>query len=317
MNSEYMKSIEIIRKELEEISRPFKIIEEDFIKQNSFVGMSKVLSEQLKIPKLDSILLNFQSVIGKVGSFDIIKDYVEKMKDPLQEIQKILSDSKITSRINGAQVEKLNQFYWVIPFEIEYEKLEEVLKIEDDTEFNNFVLEYFTNDKIKRIIEKISEKFQSADKRELMKQIEKAYLDGSYALCITALVTVMDGLTLDLITTDSKYQHLSYKAVDSMLEYINDAPLNEFGYELYLKVCILNNFYVKLYKYERHLKNNRKDILSRHLNSHGVKYLNNKIDCLRIFNAIYFCQEVLKETDMQDKFLRKENEKKFNIKNEN
>lgn len=317
MESEYMKSIEIIRKQLEEISRPFKIMEENFRKQNAFAEISKTLSEQLKIPKVDFILPNFQSVIGKVNNFDIIKDYVEKMQNPLHEIQKILSNSKIKSRINGAQVERLNQFYWVIPFEIEYEKLEEILKTKDEIEFNNFVVEYFTNDRIKRIIEKISDKFETVDKKELMKQIEKAYSNELYALCITSLITLMDGLTLDLITTDSECQHLSYKAVNSMLEYINEAPISEFGYELYLKVCVLNNFYTKLYETERSLKDNNKEILSRHLNSHGVKYSNDKIDCLRILNAIYFCQEILQETDMQDKFFRKKNEKEFSVRGDN
>lgn len=307
MDNDYIKSIRIMKEQLEAISKPLKIVDENFIKLGTCLDKNS-------LKPLNVIVPSFQPIINNFYSFIMIKNQVKMIQVKLHELQEKLSTSKIKSRINAAQVEKLNQFYWIIPFDIEYENLDEILKIKENTEFDKFIIEHFNNDRVKKIIGKIMQNFQSEDKKELMKQIEEAYLNKSYALCITCLITLIDGLSLDLIEPGSEFQHLSYKAINSLLEYIDDAPINEFGYELYLKVCILNNFYIKLYENETTLKNNNKEKLSRHLNSHGVKYSNNKIDCLRVLNAIYFGQEVLQEIDMQDKFFRKKNDKKFSVK---
>ena len=124
---------------------------------------------------------------------------------------------------------------------------------------------------------------------------------------------MLDGLSLQLIDSNSDRQHLSYKAISDMLNYINDNPMPKYGYELYLKVDILNNFYMKLYDNTTNLKNSNKKLLSRHINSHGVKYLNNKINVLRLLNAIYFCQLIINETNLKEKFTRRKKEKNFVI----
>lgn len=124
---------------------------------------------------------------------------------------------------------------------------------------------------------------------------------------------MLDGLTLQLLEPNSDRQHLSYKAINDMLEYINECPLTEFSYELYLKVDILNNFYQRLYMNEENFKTTTKRLLSRHINSHGVKYLNKRVEVLRLLNAICFCQQIIDETELQEQFTRKKNDKKFNI----
>ncbi len=305
-------NIKTMQEKLKEISMGFERRKEILNAKNSVQIMSKALSEKLNLPKVNSIAFNLYSI----GFSNVVKEYAERMSEPLKEIQKLLSEVKPISRINGADVDKIDKFYWVIPYEIEYDKLSNVLEYKSKDEFNNFILEWFNDDRVKRILKEINEKCETDDKKILLNQIEKSFFDESYALCTTVLVTLLDGLTLELITEDSEYQHLSYKAIDSMLEYINEAPLEEFEYELYLKVYILNNFYNKLYENERVLKNNKKNTLSRHLSSHGVKYVNTKLDCLRMLNAIYFCQEILNETEMKNRFLRNRNEREFNIKEE-
>lgn len=65
--------------------------------------------------------------------------------------------------------------------------------------------------------------------------------------------------------------------------------------------------------YEENFKTTTKRLLSRHINSHGVKYLNKRVEVLRLLNAICFCQQIIDETKLQEQFTRKRNEKKFNV----
>ena len=116
---------------------------------------------------------------------------------------------------------------------------------------------------------KIRKRLKKSDKKELLRQIERAFWQGDYAICITSLVSMLDGITLTLLAEDSNCQHLSYKTVYALEEYASKC---RFIYEFYLEVCI------------------------RHLNSHGAKFLNKKIEVLRLLNVISFCQAIIEKT---------------------
>lgn len=310
MNSEYRTSLDIITKQLQEIREPLRTIQESVqinmpkikttaeVIGSAYIKLSNVCSETLK----------------KISISSVIQEYFNRMQEPLQELQKILSEYTFKFVVSEGAVSLLEANYWVIPFEYNYEKLNELATYKTDKEFNNFILDYFNDDRVKRIVAKIKDEFLEGDKKTLIEQIERAYFNKDYAICITSLITLLDGLTLSLITEDSAQQHTSYKAIYSMVEYMGEKPINEFGYILYLKVRILNNFYSKLFKTEITLKNNEKKILSRHLTSHGVVYLNSKIDVLRLLNAICFGQEIISETDMQEQFYKVKKGEDFRVK---
>lgn len=308
-SKEYFESLKKIQKQINEATLPIRKMQE----QMKIAGNSlRIIQESIPKP------IFCKSQIEALNSLSIaMKQYFDKMREPLQKLGMQLAKIDFKSRLNGAEAEKLNEFYWVIPYEMKNEELNELLKIENINEFNNFMISYFDKTKIEKMILEIINNFEKEDKKEILRQIQIAMDNELYSLCITSLVTVLDGLTLQLLNPKSKYQHKSYEAIDAMLEYINEAPLSDFGYEVYLKVHILNNFYAKLYESERYLKDNEKDVLSRHLNSHGVKYLNTKLDSLRILNAIYFCQKIIEETKMKDRFFMdkkdKDGKRKFKV----
>lgn len=308
MTNDFKEYMDEIRRQFDETTLPLKKVQEQIEEATRPI---KQMQEQIKIA--GSSLKIIQDSIPKpifskeqieaLNSLSIaMKQYFDKMQEPLRKLGMELSKIDFKSRLNGAEAEKLSEFYWVIPYGMTNEELNELVHIENIDEFNDFIINYFDKLKIEKIILEISNNFEKEDKKEILRQVQVAMENELYSMCITSLVTVLDGLTLELLNPISRYQHKSYEAIDAMLEYINEAPLSEFGYEVYLKVYILNNFYSRLYANERRLKDNNKDTLSRHLNLHGVKYLNNKLDSLRILNAIYFCQEIIKETKMQDKF---------------
>lgn len=252
------------------------------------------------------------SILELMKTIDI-SSVISTLNENLNSVRKILSgiDFSSLSKLSGLDSEMLKKYYWVIPFEYKYEKVRDLSKYKNRTDFEKYMLKYFNDNRVKRMFNKIKKSCVSKDKKELIKQVAHSFFIGDYAICITSLITMLDGLTLQLIAPNSDRQHLSYKAINDMLEYINDSPVTEFSYELYLKVDILNNFYLRLYNNEENLKTTNKRLLSRHLNSHGVKYINRKIEVLRLLNAIYFCQLIIDETELQEQFTRTKKAKKF------
>lgn len=272
------------------ISGIYKTIEYDKLITNN---ISKTLNRIIDIIDFSSITESLTKTLNSLG--EIFKQF----------------DFGSLSQINGYDVEILNKFYWVIPFEYKYDNLSKLSKYKTRVEFEKYMMKYFNDNRTKRMFNKIRRQCKDKDKKALIKQVEHSFNIGDYAICITTLITLLDGLTLQLLDPKSDKQHLSYKVINDMLEYMNECPLTEYSYELYLKVDILNNFYLKLYEAEENFKTTNKRILSRHINSHGVKYLNKRIEVLRLLNVICYCQEIIEETELQEQFTRGKKDKKF------
>lgn len=283
------------------------------LQRGSFIN--NLVNTNFYIHPIAKNILNYSMIINNMNCYmygwndllnlnDLFSNHIFNF---LKTIEKIfeLHDCSLPN-INVLDIKMLNKYYWVIPFEYDYDKLKNLSRYRRRLEFENYMLKYFNNNRVKRLFRKIRKQCKDKDKKILMSQIEKSFNNDDYAICITSLITMLDGLTLQLLEPNSNYQHLSYKIINAMLDYIN-----EFSYELYLKVNILNNFYVKLYANEKNLKKTNRRLLSRHINSHGVKYLNKKVEVLRLLNAIYFCQQIIEETNLQEQFTRAKNGKQF------
>ena len=208
----------------------------------------------------------------------------------------------------------LDEYYWIIPFEYDYDKIKNLSKYKNRLEFEEYMIKYFNTNRTKRLFNKLKKQFEEKDKRELLRQIEHSYFNGDYAICITSLMTLFDGSTLILLQPSSWNQHNSHKAVEEIKKSMDESFDEKYGYELYIETDILNNFIVKLYEPVRYLKTARdKKLLSRHINSHGVMYLNNQIDVLRLMNALYYCNEIIKNSGLEEKFTCKKGQNNFNI----
>lgn len=298
---------------IKQYSPMFRLDIDRIVKNN----LSTVLEVTSKFNTIDilgvskNLTNTMQYLIDVLNTSNIVKT----LSDSLVGIADIFKDLDFSSisRLSGLDSSMLNKYYWVIPFEYDYDKLKNLSKYKTRIEFEKYMLKYFNDNRIKRMFSKVRRQCKDNDKKVLLKQVESAFFNDGYAICITSLITMLDGLTLELLEPNSDMQHLSYKAINDMLEYMNECPLTEFSYELYLKVDILNNFYQKLYMYEENFKTTTKRLLSRHINSHGVKYLNKRVEVLRLLNAICFSQQIIDETKLQEQFTRKRNEKKFNV----
>lgn len=270
---------EELRRAIEEISKILKPLNESI--------------SRIKIPTFDEILPNFQELTRKLSKIqEVLFNNID-----LEQLKIIESSSKI----NGADVSYLKDMYWVIPFEYDYGKFEKIRKSITQIQFEKYMEKYHGKTRIKREFSSIRNCYNEKDKKVLLKQIEEAYENENYAVCITSLITLLDGTTLVLLDPESLKKHNSHKVIGALKEYMNEPNEMGWGYELFLKICILNNFYEKLYS-NRDLVNGKTNILSRPLNSHGSVYSNTKIDVLRLLDVISFCQQLIKELEMQNQF---------------
>ena len=266
------------------------------------------------IPNIDGIS-NLSNIIKNIiDTFDI-NSVIKNVSASLNSIGEVFKnlEFKTSPKLNGYDSKILDEFYWVIPFEYDYTKIRNLESLKTQRDFEKYIKKYFNEERTIRLFYKVQNQCKSQDKKELIKQVKRAYFDDDFAICITSLITLLDGLTLQLLEPNSDLQHLSYKVIEIILNYIDDSYPNDYSYELYIKVDILNNFYAKLYKKEEQFKTTETKQLSRHINSHGVKYLNRKVEVLRLLNAIYFCQSIIDETKLQEQFTRSKSENKFHI----
>ena len=324
--SEYQTSIKHIQEQLNNASTPFKELIDKYNKSiipivtspsyiNRLTSMSNTFNTIIPnvVNKLNQNTEYIQKMINSMNFSNIINDYVKQYQAVMNGVLKALKNIP-TSRLNGLDSEMLDKYYWVIPFEYDYEKVRQLSKYKTRIKFEEYMMKYFNDNRVKRLFSKLRRQFKEKDKKELLKQIEHSYFSGDYAICITSLMTLFDGATLILLQPSSINQHNSHKVIDEIKKYMNESGANEFGYELYLETVILNNFILRLYENVTNLKNSRnKKLLSRHINSHGVKYLNNKINVLRLLNALYYCNEVIKSSGLEECFTYIREERSFNI----
>lgn len=277
-------------------------------------NLVKSIAPQLKELSQSYIKL-VKETIGSMNLEKVLSDYFSAFQKLNEERLKSLTFSS-KSKLSGLDCVLLNKYYWVVPYEYDYSKVNRLSKYKTRKKFEEYMLKYFNDNRTKRLFRKIKSQFNEKDKKELLRQVEKSFLSGDYAICITTLMTLIDGLCLDLIHPNSKNQNNSHNIMGDLLKIMKDKSSSEFGYELYLRVNIINNFFTRLYIQTYDLKSLRKKrVLIRHTNSHGVKYFNDKVNTLRLLNAMYFCNEIKNDINLYGKFTWKKADKQFSLTN--
>lgn len=307
-----IEKINKLQKPIQDIALKYTNTILPIVTSQSYINKMTSITDTLNsiAPKIISIMdtytKNIQVLMDSINISNIVTEYIERYENIINEVFKNI---KPISRLTGMDTSILDKYYWVIPFEYDYEKVCNLSKYKTRLKFEDYIIKYFNDNRTKRLFNKLKKQFKEKDKKILLNQIKNSYFNGDYAICIASLMTLLDGATLILIQPNSYNQHNSHKVIGDMLEVIDDKP-----YELYLKTYILNNFIKTLYSSDYDLKASRsKRLLLRQVNSHGVKYLNNKVNTLRLLNAIYFCNEVIEETNMQEKFINIRGNKKFDL----
>lgn len=142
---------------------------------------------------IDKIVKNdFSSILGAVSKFNTfdtlgvsqnltntmqhlidvlnINNVVKSLSDSLIGIADIFKnlDFSSMSRLSGLDSEMLNKYYWVIPFEYDYDKLQKLSKYKTRVEFEKYMIKYFNDNRIRRLFSKIRRQCKEKDKKILL-----------------------------------------------------------------------------------------------------------------------------------------------------
>ncbi len=249
-------------------------------------------------------ITNFARNLIEAINIDDIKRITisSNLENILKEFAKALSSFHF-GELSEYDSEILKRNFWVIPFEYEFKDVGKLASL-SKSQFNKEMISYFTKSRVNRLFNVCIKKEEKNDKKVLLRQIKKNYFSENYSICVTSLITYLDSLTLQFIDESSKFQHLSYKVIDSLHQYYSEeVPFSDGVLDLYLKVEVLKNFYDILYDNNEDLKNANAKTINRNITSHGAKYSNKQIDVLRLINAIWLIQTIVDDSNMKDKFI--------------
>jgi len=291
--TEYLDSLNKISETIKKISEPFiefhnKII--PFVLEDS--------------SHIGETITNFARNLIEAINIDDIKRITisSNLENILKEFAKAISSFHF-DELSEYDSEILKRNFWVIPFEYEFKDVGKLASL-SKSQFNKEMISYFTKSRVNRLFNECIKKEDKNDKKVFLRQIKKNYFLENYSICVTSLITYLDSLTLQFVDESSKFQHLSYKVIDSLHHYYSEeVPFSDEVFDLYLKIEVLKNFYDILYDNNEDLKNAKSKTINRNINSHGAKYSNKQIDVLRLINAIWFIQTIVDDSNMKDKFI--------------
>lgn len=311
-NDKFEKALQDLTKKYTKKIIPI-VTDDKFIEsQNAINNLVNSIAPQIK-ELTENYVKYFDKMINSLNIGKLISDYIVKFEKTKEDIFKSLNYHKV-SRLGGYDCNILNKYYWVVPYEYDYNKVKDLVKYKIRKSFEQYMLKYFNDKRVNRLFNDLKKQFKEKDKKELLKQIKHSYFNGDYSICITSLMTLFDGSTLILIEPNSFNQHKSHNVMRDLLEIMGNKTDNDVKYELFLRVNIINNFIIKLYPRDFDLKLLRKKrLLIRQANSHGVRYFNDKINVLRLLNAMYFCNEVINDINLKEQFTSSKGSTKFSL----
>ena len=199
--------------------------------------------------------------------------------------------------LSAKEADMLINCFWVLPYDMQYEDLKPLIKFSRE-EVDTKMLNHFNDARVDELFEICIKNEPKKDKQILLIQVKDNFKRKNFSVCNVALISYLDGLTLALIDESSDKKHTSHKVINNIEEYyeVHDS------YDMYLNLGILAGFYCELYKTDD-LKKPASEFINRNDIAHGAKFSNEKIDSIRMLNAIWFVQEFIKKTNFNDKFI--------------
>jgi uncharacterized protein YacL (UPF0231 family) len=258
------------------------------------IDISYINKQMESIGKVMSEMMNSWKEIFDKNFFENFADFNVGLYDLLKQYEGV-------DKLDGHKVGILSRNYWVMPFEYPYEKINELDKIDSKDKFDVLMLNHFTTRRVQRLFNQTI-KNSEKDKRIIMKQIKQNYFTGNYAICVTALVTFLDGLSLEFLDNNSEYQGKSHNVFEDILDYYNEQDITVKGYQEFLQIKLVAEFYHELFDDLTKLKDGKNNKFNRHQISHGAKYINKRVEVLRLTNTILLLQKIIDTTELKGMF---------------
>lgn len=288
------------------------------------VAISNFAKKQISILKPE-IVESMTSPIIK-----ILKQLSEKQKTYLKNITEIITDiskndyfnpliesiQKLKEEPNNLfnwmnYYHKLNDYFWIMPYQMTTEELHKILKtIDTEKEFDKVLVKYFDKKRIASLTEEINNMLITKQEKKLFQQILDSYYSKSYALSSIGLLSIIDNcLSYYLINKGSSARINMFKPIIDDLEQNNDES------SLIFIVMMINNNINRLYEQiefnqKISIKTNKKT--RRNPSAHGKSYSNKKIDNIMLMNTLYYLLDKKNELSKYKNSLYQDN-KSFKI----
>lgn len=264
----------------------------------------------ISIEETTKIFNSFEDVAIKKQLKDINKlppkQRVEKRKEMLMNILKNNKDLGL-HEIEGPPTEPIqsglviiNQEYrtiaegigkhgWTIPMSMGLSTLDKLNKKDIDTEtYDMFFSDYYTSRVFQMMVKHVNASQIVASKIKLFNECVDSYQEGKYSLCVTALLTILEGILVNFADKKNKTKMLDVCKGNM------DRTENEKKLIRHLIWISFYNFIDNLYK-SSNFEGNEPDVINRHWILHGRTETEWKSqDCLRLFNAIYTLVTMMK-----------------------
>lgn len=180
--------------------------------------------------------------------------------------------------------ETIGENGWTIPMAMGLKKFEELYNLNKDVDnngYDSFFLKYYNKNNFKSMKKHINASSITSTQKQSFNECIDAYNRGHYLVCITTLITVLEGVLSVYNTNKSNIQMMSLcrKNMDS-----TEHEGKLIGHLIWVSFY---SFITQLYK-KSDFNNNEPTSINRHWLLHGRSETEwTSSDCLRVFNAIY------------------------------
>lgn len=209
-------------------------------------------------------------------------------------------------------VKKLSDYFWAMPYQIDGKSLKYIFEnVNSEQEFDTYMQEYFTDEKIDSIFQDIQSKI-SENHQVILEQIIAAFKNNYYALINNSLISIIDNELSFYI--ENKRETTRKNIFTPIIKDLKDVPIKECNWINIIFLEMLENNIKIIFDFI-HFDNisiTTKKTIRRHTTQHGVMYSNEKIDSLMLINTLYnilYTKDYLLDYENKLEYSRKE--KKF------
>lgn len=220
-------------------------------------------------------------MMGKLS--DIVKNnrdlpFFKLEGQPSEEMPSALD---ILSDEYRALVETIAHSGWTIPLNIDIKRFEELKKIiGDESAIDTYFSEYYDGRELRYIYRKITKAVDNPAQQELFRECQKAYESKMYSVCLTTLLTILEGFISSFgdDPQDVRVMRIcDYHAKEEISQKNNIKSL-----------CWLSMYeFTKVLFQKSDFSQPEPDTINRHWIQHGrTGRSGERTDCLRMFNAL-------------------------------
>lgn len=206
--------------------------------------------------------------------------------------------------------EKLEQYFWTFPFEMESEELKDILQnVSSEEEFDRYMLKYFNKTKIFKLEKTILDMIPYKHKT-MFKQIMDSFNNRNYGIANLGITAIID----DLCTYFLEDKGCNSRE-DLFLPIIEKVDENSTDVFEVIPLLIINANINVLYEsidFRKRISISTHKTARRNPGQHGKKFSNKKLDTIMLLNTIYYMLIVIgKFSKYKDKVICVRNKKDF------